>query len=385
MHARIDKRERNYSIVIEDNVGGKRKKRRISVAKYLGIVGRKATKPEARDVLIEISSQIQKGNFVMPSNTTLTEYATPFLEDYYRKGKIKPTTYTTYLNYYEAHIKPDLGNIPIADITVDIIEEYYQDKLKNGRADGKKGGMSAKSINHIHNVLRVILKNAAKERKIAFNPAAEVTPPTPEKPEIKFWSWDEAKKFMEEAWGTRYYIYYAIALSTGMGRSEILGLPWININFDENTISVKQTLVATKDGPLLQDAAKTKSRIRTLPMTEKLKEELIEHQKKQALEIEALELINHPGLVLTTSKGNFVRPRDMDSALSRACKAAGVPHIGTHGLRHTFATRMYELGVDQRTVSFMLGHSNVATTNDIYTHRVSKLEREAVNLTKDLF
>lgn len=141
-----------------------------------------------------------------------------------------------------------------------------------------------------------MLKSTVRDRKIAFNPAVDVTPPTPQKPDIKYWSRDEAQKFLSSARGIKYYIYILIALSTGMGRSEILSLHWKNVDLKEKLISVKQTLVATKDGPLLQDAAKTENRIWTLTITDKLKGGLLDHQERKNAEIKALGLHKHPGL-----------------------------------------------------------------------------------------
>jgi len=165
-------------------------------------------------------------------------------------------------------------------------------------------------------------------------------------------------------------------------------LHWKDIDFKKKTITIRRNLVHTNKGPVLQDTVKTDSSYRIIDISDSTIEILKNHRSRQIIEEMAL---GRPRdykseLVFTTSTGNWVAPRNIDRYFRLAVKRAGVPDIGgMHGLRHTYATRMLELGMNPRYVQERLGHANITITLQTYSHVTPKAKSKIAIITDDLF
>lgn len=292
------------------------------------------------------------------------------------------------------HLIPGLGDIPISKLRPSQLKGFYAKKLKSGRADGKPGGLSPRSVQYMHVILKLILKSAVEDELVPRNVAETVTPPRVEKPRMKYWEWNDAKKFLafeREKYATnkgRYYPVYLLALSTGMRRGELLGLKWRDLDFNKKTLTLRHSLVETGEGPLLQDTVKTATSYRSLDLSGKVIEVLREHRERQleARLFPDFSENNKADLVFTANSGKLVAPRNMDKYFRYAVKKAGVPDIGgIHALRHTYATRMLEKGLNSRHVQERLGHANIATTLGTYSHVSPQASKEIAAITDDLF
>jgi len=288
---------------------------------------------------------------------------------------------------------PGLGNIPLSKLRPSQIKAFYNKKLKEGRADGKPGGLSNRSVRYIHTILGAALDSAVEDELIPRNVVKVVTPPAPVKPKIKYWEWGKAKQFLESTKQDRYHIFYLIALSTGMARGEILGLRWKDVNWKKQTLSVQQTIVNLDTGPIIQLSTKTENRQRTLDISSALINKLKTYKKQQSEEMLALGNKNKKGLIFITQKDTFLRPRDIDTyfekSINRFNKNCKKEHeklqkISSHGLRHTYATHLLEEGVHPKIVSERLGHAGIQITLDTYSHVAPRLQKEIAKLTDDL-
>ena len=389
MNARVVKKKGNYYIAMEWTEKGERKTRSISVRKRLGL-DRPALAREANALRDKIMHEQRQGVYIEPSDMPLKEYLEQWLEDY-AKPNIRPKTYDIYKNMVDNHLIPGLGDTQIGKLRPSQLKGFYAKKQKGGRADGKPGGLSNRSVQYMHIILKLALDSAKEDELVAGNVAKSVKPPSVEKPKIRFWEWDDAKAFLSsekkkyDEKKARYYPIYALALSTGMRRGEMLGLKWQEISYKKKTLTICRSLVQTDDGPLLQEAVKSDSSYRTLDMSQKVIALLKAHRKRQAEEMLALGLEDN-GLVFTASTGNWVAPRNMDNYFQQAVKRAGVPGIGgMHSLRHTYATRMLELGFSPRYVQERLGHARVAITLDTYSHVTQGAKSKIAIATDDLF
>lgn len=392
MNARVIKKKNNYYIAMEWTEKGERRTSSISVRKRLGL-DRPAKAKEAKALRDKIMHEYRQGVYVEPSEMLLKGYLTQWLEDYV-KPNVKPKTYDIYQNMVDNHLIPEIGAIPIGKLRPSQIKGMLARKLKGGRADGKPGGLSNRSVQYMHMVLRLALKSAIEDELIPQNVAEAVTPPRTEKPKIRYWEWDNAVIFLKHERGkheksrVRYYPVYLLALSTGMRRGELLGLHWQDVSYKNKAITIRHSLVETDDGPLMQDTVKTDGSYRTIEISEKVIDILKALRKRQLQEI--LALGNPEGykadLVFTASTGNWVSPRNMDKYFRLAVKRAGLPAIGgMHALRHTYATRMLELGMSPRYVQERLGHASIAITLGTYSHVTPKAKSEIATLTDDLF
>lgn len=393
MNARVIKKKNNYYIAMEWYQNGERKTRSVSVRKELQL-DRPAESREAKALRDKLMTEHRQGTYILPSSTPFEKFISEWIESY--KYNIKQTTYESYKETIKNHIIPELGDYTLHTLRPSHLKALYSRKLKSGRADGKPGGLSNRSVKYIHTILRLALQQALEDELVSRNIAKAVTPPKVPRPQIKYWEWGKAKAFLSETQKDRYYLFYLIALSTGMARGEILGLRWQDINFSKQTLSIRQTIVNTNAGPLIQPSAKTSTRERTLDLSASLVEKLKFHKAKQSAEIVALKNKSHPGLIFTTSTGNLVRPRDIDRAFSRAAARINkkmqkekkieeyLSPLSLHGLRHTYATHLLEEGVHPKIVSERLGHSGIRITLDTYSHVSPRLHKEVANLTDDL-
>lgn len=248
-------------------------------------------------------------------------------------------------------------------------------------------------MRYMHTIMGAALDAAIEDELIVKNVVKSVTPPAYIKPAIEYWDWDLAKEFLESTRNDRYHLFYYIGLSTGMARGEILGLRWRDINGKKHTISIRQSVVPVKGASIIQPSLKTKSRERTLDVSENFISKLKQHKKKQSEELLALGIKNPNDLIFLTTRGTVLRPRDIDSYLERAIKRfnknrkpnqSKLNRISSHGLRHTYATHLLEEGVHPKIVSERLGHASVQITLDTYSHVSPRLHKEIVRLTDDL-
>ena len=391
MNARVIKKKGNYYVALEWTENGERKSKTISVRKRLGL-SRPAQAKEAKALRDQIMVEYRQGIYVEPSEMLLGNYLTQWLEDYARPN-IKQKTYEIYKNMVDNHLIPGLGNIPIGKLRPSQLKGYYAKKLKSGRADGKPGGLSNRSVQYMHMVLKLALKNAVEDELVPRNVAEAVTPPRVERPKIRYWEWDDAKAFLDhekeryEKGQGRYYPLYVLALSTGMRRGELLGIKWEDVNFKNKTITIRHNLVHTNKGPLLQDTVKTDNSYRTIEISDKVIEVLKEHRKRQMQEILAM---GRPEdykseFVFTAFNGNLVAPTNIDQRFRGAVTRAKLPAIGgMHALRHTYATRLLELGMSPRYVQERLGHAGIAITLQTYSHVTPKAQSKIAAATDDL-
>ncbi|WP_233522486.1 site-specific integrase [Peribacillus glennii] len=183
---------------------------------------------------------------------------------------------------------------------------------------------------------------------------------------------------MKVATENRLYPAFHLAITTGMRRGEILGLRWKDIDLEKGILYVRQTL--SRDGKHFLNGAKTDAGVRSI----QLANESIVMLKKQKRLIAKEKLSYGPGytdydLVICTSKGTPVIPSNLKRTYQRLIKEADIPVIRFHDLRHTHATMLLAQGVHAKVISERLGHSNIKTTLDIYSHILPNMQEDAAN------
>lgn len=173
-----------------------------------------------------------------------------------------------------------------------------------------------------------------------------------------------------------YNVLFYLLISTGMRMGEAAALTWDDINFSSGSININKTTVRITGSVFIQDHPKTASSVRTIYLPDKIKRHLWEFRTMQN---------NQEETVFTNSRGNVFLATSLRSRWQSTCKEIGVPYKGVHSLRHTFATRALEKGIDIKTVSSILGHKNVTTTMDIYQDVFSKQKKNTARIMDDLF
>jgi integrase len=299
------------------------------------------------------------------SEDTVGAYFTTYMEEV-AKHTVKPTTYRSYL-WAKDHITAVIGHIKLKDLASRHLESLYAVKLSEG--------LSKRSVQYIHSLIRKMMNKAVKTNLVARNPAFGVEAPKPERKEPITLSIDQSQRLFDSVESPRWRTIYVIAVLMGLRKSEILGLRWEDVNFRNRTISIKN-IIYEIDGHIYQGTPKTKKSRRTVLMPDMVCETLNEYRELAE---------RKRGLIFTTSSGRPVSPRNLSRHFYGALEKADLPRIRFHDLRHTSATILLSQNVHPKVVQEMLGHSTITLTLDTYSHVIQGIQKEAANTMDKLF
>lgn len=283
-----------------------------------------------------------------------------------KKQYVKKSSFSAYVLLIENHLLPVFGNkhkIEEADVQAFVFQKLGQ-------------GLSQKTIKDMLIVLKMILKFGAKNKWIAYDPFEIQYPTVREGQHIEVLSRTHQKKVMsyiQEHFTFRNLGVY-ICLSSGMRIGEICALTWDDVDTDNGIIHVRKTIqriYVIEDGnrrtELLLDTPKTKNSIREIPISKDLSR-LLKPFKK----------IVNPSFFVLTNDAKPTEPRTYRSYYKNLMAALNMPELKFHGLRHSFATRCIESKCDYKTVSVLLGHSNISTTLNLYVHPNMEQKKKAI-------
>jgi integrase len=339
------------------------------------------TKKEAEAYLNEQLNALEKGTYFEPKDLSFKEFLDYWVENY-AKPNTSEKTVEGYMNIIEHHLKPSLGTIKISKLYPSQLQEYYAQKLTNGKKDGE--GLSPTSVKHHHRLIHKVLKDAVRWQFIARNVSEAVTPPKTKKAELKVWNNEEVKSFLKAAKDSVYYGVYLTAVYTGMRRGEVLGLRWQDIDFENNIIFVRQALQEVKNlGLTFKEPKSGKSR--SISISSNVTMEL-KKLYKEYLEYKLFfgATFNDLNLAFAQKNGNPLQPSELHRDYRKVIGESDLPYIRFHDLRHTHATLMLQQGVHPKIVSERLGHSTIGITMDIYTHVLPNMQKEAAHQFEQL-
>lgn len=305
------------------------------------------------------------------SNETLEKWIRECMTTKIKK-EVKPSTYANYSRLLVNHVFPALGTIQIGKLTKDNVQMFI-DMLSFK-------GLSVGTIHLIYTVLNCQLKLAVEEGCLLKNPAENVSLPKKTKRRVHALTIQQQKEmeklFMESATG----VPIILALYTGMRIGEICGLKWTDVDFAERIIYVRRTIVRIPDEnshthrtQLIEERPKTEESNRMIPMAAKLYDYLYQLSSTSR----SAYVVNY--------HGRCVEPRTVNYRYKKVLVGTGLEDYHFHALRHTFATRCVENGVDIASVSRLLGHSSIKMTLDTYTDSMMEKRREAVQKLDYLF
>lgn len=290
--------------------------------------------------------------------------------------RIKGATACRYHYLIETHIAPELGNMKLAEISGTIINAFLAEKLAHGRLDGN-GGLSSSYVRSIMLVINAVMDFAVAEQMCTPIHSIINKPPVISK-EIPILSKENQKKLetVLVANTDETKIGVLITLYAGLRIGEVCALTWNDIDLQNRIIYVRHTVarVMTQSNSggvtskLVIDRPKTASSFRAIPICSTLYSALIEYKT------------HTKSIFIVSQTPEFVSPRTYEYRYHKLLNKCGIAHINYHALRHTFATRCIEAGVDVKSLSEMLGHSNVSITLNTYVH--SSMELKKMQLEK---
>lgn len=288
------------------------------------------------------------------SNKTIREIAVAWKE--YKRPYVKQSTMAAYVLILESHIIPCFGNSD--SLHEKEVQDFVLQKLEKG--------LSVKSVKDILIVLKMVMKYGVKNEWMNYYEWDIKYPTTSASKELEVLSVANHRRIMNyiQSHFTFTGLGIYISLSTGLRIGEICALKWSDVNVEEGTITVSRTIERIyviegeeKHTELVINTPKTKNSCREIPMSKEL-----------LAMVRPLKKVVNDDFYVLTNDSRPTEPRTFRNYYNKLMAGLGIPKLKYHGLRHSFATRCIEAGCDYKTVSVLLGHSNISTTLNLYVH-----------------
>ena len=335
--------------------------------KYHSVYGK--TYKEVKDKIRLITSQPALLNEKKQQQPILIkEVITQWLNS--SKSIHKGATEVRYEYLIEKHIIPELGDVPLSSVTSSLLTNFMNRKLEHGSLNSK-GTLSPSYVRSIMSVVVSVLQYAVNEgmcQPLNIN----LQKPCIDKRDLEVLSAFDQNR-LESALihnidETKLGIL--ISLNTGLRIGEVCALSWDDIDFERQIFHIRSTVARVKsmdsgvNSKLIIDKPKTKSSLRDIPIPSKLLTILVSMKKQSK------------GKYVVSAENSFVSPRTYEYRYHNILDEYNIPSVNYHTLRHTFATRCIEVGVDVKTLSEILGHANVSITLNTYVHSSMELKRQ---------
>lgn len=362
----LNKETKKWEFVLDYYEKGKRKQIRRRGFK---------TKREAKDTLITIQQEVQQNEYIGTNKTTVEAFVDKWLKNE-RVHECEDATFYNNTLYLKNHVKPRIGFIQMQKMDAETCQDFVSAMSEEGYARN--------TIDRVTTMLKLAFDRAVVYKVIKENYMRQVKLPRTENKEMPVWSTDQINTFLHFTKGKKRYCAYAIALFTGMRQGEILGLRWKDVDFNKKVISVNQTLV--NYGKNIKHGAKTKSGVRTISIPNQLIDILIDQRQSYEKLKEKLgnDFIDLDLVIFNERNGKFIFPGNLTKSYMRDVKAAGLPHIPFHSMRHSHATMLIQKNVNVKLISERLGHSKIGITLDTYSHVTPNMQQEVASQIDEL-
>lgn len=296
--------------------------------------------------------------------------------DNYVKPAVKQRTYERYGEIIERHVSGVLGGLELDELLPSRLQIYTVRMLKSGNLKGD-GGLRPNTVNSIITVIQHSLKAAYAAGETGSYIGDRIQRPAVRKKEISCFTHEEQRRIEEEIAGKSNVKMYGVILCmyTGLRLGELLALE--KTDTDGATIRVTKSCYDGKDasGKFTRrtDTPKTPSSVRVIPVPKQLKQL-----------VRALQKNGKSQYLISARDGKVIAVRSYQRSFELLLKRLGIPHRGFHALRHTFATRALECGMDVKTLSEILGHKNPSTTLLHYAHSLDEHKNAMMNKVGEL-
>lgn len=293
-----------------------------------------------------------------------------------------------------SRVYPAIGHLRIDKITARDIQKFINSLAKEGANKRSGKPLSQKTMRHHLSFISSIFEYANRLDMLSVNPCSKVTIPKIDsdgkaykKSEKHIYTKQQAKEFLailKDA-PMKYKVFFTLAIYTGCRRGELLGIEWMNVDFEKSAIVIDHTSNYTADKGIYSDATKTEKSERIVDLQPSVCELLKEYKKEQDIYKKSLgsKWQEHDRL-FTKWDGQPMHPNTPYSWLKRECERRSFPFYGVHTFRHLFASIEIEAGIDPTTVAAMLGHSTPVTTMSTYSHFFAQSKRRASNIVADV-
>jgi len=339
----------HWAIVIDlhDSKTGKRRR------KWHSFHG---TKRQAQVECSHLISKIKDGLYVEPAKMTVRQFLDCWLD--HMKSQVAPRTHERYGEIALKCVAPLIGNVLLPKLRAVHISAAYAKALTEGRRKGK-GGLSPRTVVHMHRVLRQALQQAVDWEMLA--------PPKVEKKEMRALDAAETAALLEILRASRLFMPVLLGVTCGLRRGEIAALRWRSVDLVNSQLEIRVSTEQTKSG-VREKETKT-GRARTVTLTALAVEELRRHKVRQAEELLQLGLRQPDEMcVIAQADGQPLKPNSLTHEFARFIAGSKLTRIRFHDLRHTHATQLLKNNVHPKIVQERLGHEDISTTLNLYSH-----------------
>lgn len=299
------------------------------------------------------------------SQVTIAELLSRWMEDELL-GSVKVSSYQTYVNIVKKHLLPALGKMKLASITPGVVQDFIT-VLEHS-------SFAYSTVKNVYRLLSAAMRYAVEEDLIQKNPCRKIKIQRVEQREQRALTQNEQDLVKKTGFGAK-NLPMLLSLYTGMRLCEICALKWSDIDWEKRTISVKRTvqrITQSRNGKktiLMIGTPKSLRSHRVIPVPDFVLKQL-----------KIIPSSSQNGGYIFGSSFSPAEPRTIQRRFRCFMDKLGIADVHFHTLRHSFATRLLELGVDVKTVSVLLGHSSAKTTLDYYAHSLIEQQRAAINL-----
>jgi integrase len=323
--------------------------------------------------------------------TTRSQVFATYLESWLesKRYSIRPSTYANYRKGI-SWLPADLQKRPLDKLTPAHIQTAYADMLN--------GGLSPRSVQLSHGIVRAALRRATHQALIPFNPTDDVDAPRRGRYELRVLTAEEAQRLFETSGAVLsredgstdiaepLHALWVTLTSTGLRIGEALGLKWNDLNLDDRTLTVRRAIQRQPGKGLVFVDPKTAAARRNLKLTATATEALRGHRTRQvANRLHLGGLWQDHNMVFASDFGTPLDPSNANHRFHEALDRAGLPRVRLHDLRHTAATLMLTAGIHPKVVQETLGHSNITQTLSTYSHVLPLLQSEAADRLEEAF
>ena len=327
------------------------------------------TKGEVVNKMAAVRTDFNRGHYVFESDITVNEWVNVWLVTR-MKPKLAEQSYIRLEGLFKNHLLPALGNYKLQSLSRALLEQKYAEIFqgKTGKKYKEKT-YSHSTVNSLAASFKKCLQCAVDDNLLAKNPhnGVELHKLRPPK-----------KVNASRTNGQIYWIYYLL-ISTGMRFGEAVALTWEDVDLKQKTITINKTSVELHGSPYIQEHTKTSAGTRIISISDNVMAFLKEVKKSLDSEL------NYRNLVIPNTRYGIITSANARRRWQRVCAILDIKYQGIHALRHTWATRALERGIDVKTVSEMLGHKNVITTMNIYQDVLPDQKAKAAATLDDLF
>ena len=330
----------------------------------------KGTKREAHRKLRELILASEDGAVLDSTKATVDSFLSYWLDTH--SVRVRSRTMYGYRKVLSRYVIGNIGHIRLEKLQPNQIQDLFDMQIKSG--------LSPTTVAQTYRVFNQAMKDAVRWHYILRNPLEMIRSPKTRRTEMATLNADQLTVLLDATKGTEFGTLIFLASYTGMRRSEIVGLRWDDIDFDNDVISIQRVVIRVSgQGYQIEQPKSDKSR-RRIEISEKVVETLRAHYVQQLeLRLESVSTWQDDGWVFTRRDGRHLNPDDVSRGFKNLITDLHLPNVRFHDLRHTHASLMLAAGEHLKVVQERLGHSTISITADIYSHVAPGMQRIAAD------